>query len=67
MTEFLDLGLLRGIITAVLLVAFCAMVIWTYSSRRSPEFSKAAQMALDDSDLDQPLPLKNGEIEGNGQ
>ncbi|MFK7955056.1 MAG: cbb3-type cytochrome oxidase subunit 3 [Lysobacterales bacterium] len=68
MTEAFDMGLLRGLITALLLVAFCGMVLWAYSKRRKDDFSEAAAMPLDDdNELDEPLPLTDWEIEGEQQ
>ncbi len=43
----MDMGLLRGVLTALLLFAFCGMAIWAYSSRRKDDFDAAAKMPLE--------------------
>lgn len=42
------LGLVRGVIAAVLLVAFIALWLWAYSGRRRIVFERAAQLPLED-------------------
>ena len=37
-----------GIVTAILLVAFVAGVIWAWSSKRKASFDAAARLPLDD-------------------
>jgi cytochrome c oxidase cbb3-type subunit 4 len=44
----MDLPLLRGIITVVLLVAFVGLVIWAWSSKRTTDFEEAALLPLED-------------------
>jgi cytochrome c oxidase cbb3-type subunit 4 len=44
----MDIGIFRGILTAVLMALFIALVIWAYSRRRHDEFSEAAQLPLGD-------------------
>lgn len=41
-------GVLRGVIAAVLLVAFIALWLWAYSARRRVVFDHAAQLPLED-------------------
>lgn len=45
-----DLGTFRGIVTAVLLVLFVALTIWAYSSKRKPDFDRAARAALEEDE-----------------
>jgi cytochrome c oxidase cbb3-type subunit IV len=52
-----DLGTLRGILTAVLLVLFVAVVFWAYSPRRKTSFDRAARTALED-DLGEQIPVR---------
>jgi cytochrome c oxidase cbb3-type subunit IV len=44
----MDIGTVRGLITAALFVAFLALVFWAYSSRRKADFDKLANMPLED-------------------
>ena len=41
-------GILRGVVAAVLLVAFISLWLWAYSSRRRSMFDRAAQLPLED-------------------
>lgn len=44
--------MVSGIITAILILAFCGIVNWAWSSRRREAFDAAARMALEeDSEL----------------
>ena len=67
--EVMDLGLIRGIITAVLLAAFIGMVFWAYSKRRHSTFSEASMLPLEENDgiRDKKfeMPCTDWEIEGN--
>ncbi len=70
MAEALDLGLIRGIITAVLLGAFIGMVFWAYSTRRHGEFEEASLLPLEDESEDNwseqlEMPRADWEMEGN--
>jgi cytochrome c oxidase cbb3-type subunit 4 len=44
----MDIGTFRGVLTAVLMVLFIALVIWAYSRRRHEDFEAAARLPLDD-------------------
>ncbi len=46
----MDMGTFRGLVTAVLMALFVALVIWAYSRRRHPEFMRAAALPLEDDD-----------------
>ena len=46
----MDIGDLRGALTAVLFVLFVALSIWNFSSRRRAEYDAAAQLPLQDDD-----------------
>jgi cytochrome c oxidase cbb3-type subunit 4 len=41
-------GVLSGIFTAILLVAFIGIVAWAWSSRRRSQFEAAAQLPLEE-------------------
>src|SRR4051812_29026421 len=38
----MTMGLFRGLLTAVLFIAFTALWVWAWSKRREPEFREAA-------------------------
>lgn len=40
--------MIMGLITALLIVIFCAIVGWAYSSRRAEEFERMARVPLVD-------------------
>jgi cytochrome c oxidase cbb3-type subunit 4 len=40
--------MIMGLITALLIVIFCAIVGWAYSGRRKQEFEKMARVPLND-------------------
>ena len=41
-------GIVNGIVTAVLMTCFFAVVIWAYSKRRARDFEAAANLPLAD-------------------
>ena len=43
-------GLISGVVTALLLLAFIGGWIWAWSARRRPDFDAAAQLALEHDD-----------------
>jgi cytochrome c oxidase cbb3-type subunit 4 len=47
-----DIGIVRGLITLVLMVAFVGMVIWVYSGRRKRHFEEAARLPFADEPAD---------------
>jgi cytochrome c oxidase cbb3-type subunit 4 len=44
----MSLGILRGIITGILLVSFLWMVAWAYSKKRAPDFDAMARAPLEE-------------------
>jgi cytochrome c oxidase cbb3-type subunit 4 len=44
----MSFGTLSGIVTAILTILFLGVCVWAYSSRRKEQFSKAAQMPLEE-------------------
>jgi cytochrome c oxidase cbb3-type subunit 4 len=48
MTSIISLGLVRGLLTAVLFAAFIALWIWAWKAERRSDFSAAAQLPLED-------------------
>jgi cytochrome c oxidase cbb3-type subunit 4 len=46
----MDINTLRGLSTVIMLVAFIALVLWAYSSRRKRSFDDAAQLPFADEE-----------------
>jgi cytochrome c oxidase cbb3-type subunit IV len=46
----MDMGLLRGIVTAVLFVLFLALIAWAWSGRRRELFERMAKMPLEEDE-----------------
>ena len=44
----MDIGTLRGLGTAVVLIAFVGPILWAFSSRRKSEFDEAANLPFAD-------------------
>ena len=40
----MDIGMIRGIGTAVVFIAFISVVLWAYSSKRKSSFDDAANL-----------------------
>jgi cytochrome c oxidase cbb3-type subunit 4 len=49
----MDINTLRGILTALALIAFIAVWVWAWSSKRKSAFDDAANLPFADDDLDQ--------------
>jgi cytochrome c oxidase cbb3-type subunit IV len=49
------MGIVRGLITLILLAAFIALTIWVWSRRNQSAFEAAARLPLDD-DMPQHAP-----------
>lgn len=63
----MDIGTLRGLLTAALLVLFIGVFAWAWSRRRLPDFEAASRLPLDDSmddSMDDPLKYKGPEAGG---
>ncbi|VXC66281.1 CcoQ/FixQ family Cbb3-type cytochrome c oxidase assembly chaperone [Pseudomonas sp. 8Z] len=48
MFEFIDVGTLRGLGTALVLIAFTAVTLWAYSGKRREDFEAAANLPFAD-------------------
>jgi cytochrome c oxidase cbb3-type subunit IV len=46
--ELIDIGMLRGIGTALVLLSFVCVTLWAYSSKRREAFSEAALLPFAD-------------------
>ncbi|MEE4184800.1 MAG: cbb3-type cytochrome c oxidase subunit 3 [Gammaproteobacteria bacterium] len=46
----MDAGLLRGLYTLFMFIAFIGIVWWAWSSRRKADFDAAASLPLEDDD-----------------
>ena len=44
----MDIGMIRGIGTAVVFIAFIGVVLWAYSSKRKKNFDEAANLPFAD-------------------
>jgi cytochrome c oxidase cbb3-type subunit IV len=44
----ITLGLVRGLLTAILFAAFIALWFWAWSGKRREDFAAAAQSVLED-------------------
>jgi len=44
----MDIGLIRGILTAVILFAFVGIWVWAWSSRRKSDFDASAALPLEE-------------------
>jgi cytochrome c oxidase cbb3-type subunit 4 len=44
----MDVGVIRGLITAALIVLFIALVFWAWSGKRRKTFEEAARMPLEE-------------------
>ena len=53
----MDMGIVRGLITAAILVLFVGISIWSFSRKRQTDFDAAAQLPLGD---DQAPPAGRG-------
>lgn len=49
----IDINILRGIATILVMIGFTGICLWAYSSNRKEEFSKAALMPFLDDELDE--------------
>ncbi len=45
----MDIGTIRGLLTACLLILFIGVVGWSWSRRRAADFEAAARLPLEDS------------------
>ncbi|WFS20938.1 cbb3-type cytochrome c oxidase subunit 3 [Pseudomonas sp. 905_Psudmo1] len=52
MFELIDIGTLRGLGTALVLIAFTAVTLWAYSGKRRDTFAEAANLPF----ADEPKP-----------
>lgn len=54
----MDFDLVRGLITAVLLILFLGLFVFTWSRKRTDTFENAARMPLEDNDRPAPQEMK---------
>lgn len=50
MFEWIDVGLIRGIGTVIISIAFIAVTLWAYSSKRRDAFDEAANLPFADDE-----------------
>ena len=46
----MEIGLFRGLVTALLLLLFIGLWLWTWSRKRSTEYEAASQLPLEGGD-----------------
>ena len=46
--DTIDIGIVRGLGTALVLLAFTSVTLWAYSSKRNHAFAEAAQLPFAD-------------------
>lgn len=46
----MDINLFRGVMTAILMALFIALVFWSFSKRRKEDFEAAARLPLDENE-----------------
>lgn len=44
----MDINIIRGLITLLLMIVFLGIVFWAYSRRRRKDFDEAARLPLQD-------------------
>jgi cytochrome c oxidase cbb3-type subunit 4 len=44
----MEIGLVRGLITAILLILFIGLWLWSWSKKRYAEYDAASQLPLED-------------------
>ncbi|MGW8368631.1 MAG: cbb3-type cytochrome oxidase subunit 3 [Gammaproteobacteria bacterium] len=44
----MDIGILRGLLTLVLMLAFLGIAFWAYSKKRKKDFEEAARLPLEE-------------------
>lgn len=44
----ISIGLVRGLLTAILFAAFVVLCVWAWSARQRPDFAAAARLPLED-------------------
>ena len=57
----MDINDVRSLITVVSFIAFLAIVVWAYGSKRKAGFDEAARSVLDESDDDRVVGKVRGE------
>ncbi|MNI96863.1 MULTISPECIES: cbb3-type cytochrome c oxidase subunit 3 [unclassified Pseudomonas] len=50
----LDTGMIRGLGTLVVMIAFIGLSLWVFNSKRNPEFAQARLLPFADEPLIQP-------------
>ena len=50
----MDINIIRGVLTIVLIIAFLGLVVWAWSSKRKETFDKLSQIPLEEDDGQAP-------------
>ena len=52
----MEIGTIRGLITAILMLLFIGVALWAFSRRRKDDFKEAANLPLEDDSRPSPKP-----------
>ncbi|MBS7326074.1 MAG: cbb3-type cytochrome c oxidase subunit 3 [Thiopseudomonas sp.] len=55
----MDIGMLRGLGTAIVFIAFIGLVFWAYNGKRKGSFDEAANLPFADEASDSPNSAKD--------
>ena len=55
-------GVVRGLVAAVLLIAFMALWLWAYSGRRRALFERLSRLPLEDDNYGNGEPAHRGDL-----
>ncbi len=50
----MDINIIRGVLTIVLIIAFLGLVVWVWSSKRKETFDKLSRMPLEEDEGQAP-------------
>jgi cytochrome c oxidase cbb3-type subunit 4 len=67
MSSVISMGVLRGLLTLILMLAFIGMVIYVYSKRNRGAYEQAALLPLEDSNSSQLSPSNGDEVKQRSQ
>jgi len=56
MSIALNMGVVRGVLTLILFVAFMTLWAWAWNKNRQPDFERIARLPLEDDDTLQDQP-----------
>ncbi|MFT5452009.1 MAG: cytochrome c oxidase cbb3-type subunit 4 [Enterobacterales bacterium] len=51
----MDINILRGVFTVVMLITFLILIIWAYSPKRKASFDEAAKLPFADFEIENEI------------